>query len=69
MYLELHGVPAGEQCRLVVYDDTGNSWTAGSWTVTHASEFYWSGGVAISGNRIAKVAVVTSQGNRLLSLS
>jgi Putative zinc-finger len=69
IYLELHGVPAGERCRLVVYDDSGKRWTAGSWTVTHGSEFYWSGAVAIPGNHIARVAVVTTAGQRLLRLA
>jgi Putative zinc-finger len=69
IYLELHGVPRGDQCRLVVYDDSGNRWAAGSWTVTPGSEFYWSGGVAVPGNRIAKVAVVTTHGQHLLSMS
>ncbi len=67
--LELHGVPTGQRCRLIVYDSSGEKWSGGSWTVTYATQFYWSGGVAIPGDQIARVTIATESGHRLLTLT
>ena len=65
----LDGVKPGQRCRLVVVDEHGRRWDGGSWTVSYGGHFYWSGGVAIADDRIARVNVVTARGLRLLSLT
>ena len=65
----LDGVKPGQRCRLVVVDDRGRRWDGGSWTVSYRDHFYWSGGVAVADDRIARVNVVTAGGRRLLSLT
>lgn len=67
--VDLEGIPVGSRCRLVVTDEAGRQWNAGSWNVNYDEELYWSGAVALRSDQIARIDVVTTQGSRLLSFA
>lgn len=67
--VELTGVAPGLKCRLLVIDTHGHRWVAGSWAITSAGAFYWSGAVALPDSQIARVDVATTRGTKLLTLT
>jgi predicted anti-sigma-YlaC factor YlaD len=68
MELRLDGVHAGQECRLVVTDTSGKVWDGGSWRVSYAKDFSWTGGVALADSDIAGVKVLADNGDTLLAL-
>ncbi len=66
--VELDGVAPGSWCKLQVVDDSGRRYDGGSWWVPDAPKLHWSGGVALAGDDIAEINVLTENGSRLLTL-
>src|SRR3954464_8775645 len=51
--IALDGIPMGPQCELVAVSRSGREDVAGSWTVTSAGTYQWSGWVAMEDEEVA----------------
>jgi anti-sigma-K factor RskA len=64
----LDGVPMGQQCELVAVSRSGREEVAGSWTVTYAGTYHWSGWVGMHDDDVATWEVRTADGQPLVSV-
>jgi hypothetical protein len=64
----LDGIPMGQQCELVAVSRSGREEVAGSWTVTSAGTYQWSGWVAMEDEDVATWEVRTADGRPLVSV-
>jgi anti-sigma-K factor RskA len=64
----LDGVPMGQQCELVAVSRSGREEVAGSWTVTYAGTYHWSGWVGMDDDDVATWEVRTADGQPLVSV-
>ncbi|SDT40680.1 anti-sigma factor [Microlunatus soli] len=67
--LDLHGVPAGTVCRLIVRSTDGTSTTAGSWQADYAGTAQVTLSTSVDLNKIAALTISDRAGHRLLRLS
>jgi hypothetical protein len=58
----------GQQCELVAVSRSGREEVAGSWTVTYAGTYHWSGWVGMHDDDVATWEVRTADGQPLVSV-
>jgi hypothetical protein len=66
--IALDGIPMGQQCELVAVSRSGREDVAGSWTVSSAGTYQWSGWVAMEDEDVATWVVRTADGRPLVSV-
>ncbi|WP_432878272.1 anti-sigma factor family protein [Kribbella sp. CA-245084] len=68
--VQVTGLTAGDQCQLLVTDDAGKTWTAGSWVVSEKAAKNGStfgGGVLVPLNKVHSVEIRTLQGKHVVT--
>lgn len=66
--LVLRGVERGKLCHLVIVDNDGLEWSAGSWEVAYDGGVTWSGGVGVDAERIREIVVYLPDQDPLVTL-
>jgi hypothetical protein len=67
LQLWLHGVPAGERCRLVAVAADGTRDVAGSWVANYEGDATITGTTSIPRQRLQRLEIVTYDGRTLVS--
>jgi hypothetical protein len=68
--VQVKGLKAGDQCQLLVTDNAGNTWTAGSWVVSEKAAkdgSTFGGGVLVPLDKVHSVEIRTIQGKHVVT--
>ncbi|MDX2967983.1 anti-sigma factor family protein [Kribbella solani] len=68
--VQVTGLKAGDQCEMVVYDKSGEPWTAGSWLVSEQAAkdgSTFGGGVLVPLDQVQSVEIKTLQGQHVIT--
>lgn len=59
------GLPAGQDCELVVVDREGDRHAAGEWSATYSGEASWSGWTTVEPSSLAEIVLLGEDGREL----
>jgi hypothetical protein len=59
------GLPAGQDCELVVVDREGDRHPAGEWSATYEGEASWRGWTAVAPSSLAEIVLLAEDGREL----
>jgi anti-sigma factor RsiW len=63
------GLPAGQDCELVVVDREGDRHPAGEWSATYSGKASWSGWTTVAPSSLSEIVLLAEDGRELVRLA